>query len=253
MLLTEHLYNDILGNYKILDEISSGSYSIVKKAIYLPTSTTVALKFIKKNVSDESAQNEQILNEISNEIQIHSTLSHRNIIKVLAKIDTESECILVLEYAQTDLMAILIDRECAFSENQAKNLLYQICLSLEYIHSQQIAHRDIKLENILVHEFSENPEIDTIIKISDFGLSAPMPDGAFLDESVGSLHYAAPEIVKGEPYNGTEIDAWSCGVVLYTLVCQTFPFSSKNSNKLAKKIIKGKFLVDSICLMSPEL
>jgi serine/threonine protein kinase len=55
MLLTEHLYNDILGNYKILDEISSGSYSIVKKAIYLPTSTTVALKFIKKTVSDESA------------------------------------------------------------------------------------------------------------------------------------------------------------------------------------------------------
>ena len=124
---------------------------------------------------------------------------------------------------------------------------------MEYLHSLQIAHRDIKLENILTQKFSENPEIETIIKISDFGLSAPMLDGEFLDESVGSLHYAAPEIVKGEPYNGTEIDAWSCGVVLYTLVCQTFPFSSKNSNQLAKRIIKGKFNVDAICTMSPEL
>ena len=125
MINAHKIYMDSLSNYTILQEISTGSYSVVKKAIHLPTQTTVALKFISKKISDESP--EQILNEISNEIEIHCSLIHRNIIRILSKIETEEFCILVLEYAETDLMSILLQRDQAFSENQAKNLLFQIC------------------------------------------------------------------------------------------------------------------------------
>lgn len=78
-----------------------------------------------------------------------------------------------------------------------------------------------------------------------------MKDASFLSESVGSLHYASPQIVKGQKYNGTENDAWSLGVMLYTMITAEFPFYGKNNFKLAKKISKGKFELPS--LVSPEV
>jgi 5'-AMP-activated protein kinase catalytic alpha subunit len=102
--------------------------------------------------------------------------------------------------------------------------------------SHKVAHRDLKPENLLLD--SENR-----VKIADFGLSNLMKDGEFLRTSCGSPNYAAPEVVSGKLYAGPEVDVWSCGVILYALLCGTLPFDDRNVTMLFRKIKAGNYYV----------
>lgn len=105
---------------------------------------------------------------------------------------------------------------------------------MEYCHQYLVAHRDLKPENILI-------DAHDTIKICDFGLSNLMKDGKFLKTSCGSPNYAAPEIIEGKKYCGTEVDAWSCGVILYALLTGMLPFDDDEIPVLFSKIKRGKF------------
>ena len=120
--------------------------------------------------------------------------------------------------------------------------------ALTFIHSKGIAHRDLKLENLL---FDENMNL----KIADFGLSNIMTDGKSLKTFCGSPDYAAPEILKNAAYDGTKIDAWSTGVILYTMLCGRLPFESTNQSKMFRKIVNGDFKFDEErdCGLSDEV
>jgi 5'-AMP-activated protein kinase catalytic alpha subunit len=95
-----------------------------------------------------------------------------------------------------------------------------------------VVHRDLKPENLLL-------DSDKHVKIADFGLSNMMHDGSFLKTSCGSPNYAAPEVITGKLYAGPEVDVWSCGVILYALLCGKLPFDEETIPTLFKKI-KGK-------------
>jgi 5'-AMP-activated protein kinase catalytic alpha subunit len=82
---------------------------------------------------------------------------------------------------------------------------------------------------------------DKNVKIADFGLSNIMQDGSFLKTSCGSPNYAAPEVISGKLYAGPEVDVWSCGVILYALLCGKLPFDEETIPSLFKKI-KGIYL-----------
>jgi len=122
--------------------------------------------------------------------------------------------------------------------DEARHFFHQIISGIEYCHYHKIVHRDLKPENLLL-------DADNNIKIADFGLSNVAHDGDFLRTSCGSPNYAAPEVISGNLYAGTEVDVWSCGVILYALLCGTLPFDDESIPNLFKKIKSGMYSLPS--------
>ena len=129
------------------------------------------------------------------------------------------------------------------SEEQARRFFQQLISGIEYSHRLKIVHRDLKPENVLLDD-------DLNVKIADFGLSNVIKDGDFLKTSCGSPNYAAPEVIRGGLYTGPEIDVWSCGVILYVMLCGRLPFEDDDVQTLFTKISR-----ESACprLVAPVL
>ncbi|RYG50831.1 hypothetical protein EON66_11450, partial [archaeon] len=123
-------------------------------------------------------------------------------------------------------------------EDDARRFFQQILAGVEYCHHHLVVHRDLKPENLLLDEESN-------VKIADFGLSNCLEDGLFLRTSCGSPNYAAPEVISGNLYAGPEVDVWSCGVILYALLCGTLPFDDEIISNLFRKIKSGMYVIPS--------
>jgi 5'-AMP-activated protein kinase, catalytic alpha subunit len=121
-------------------------------------------------------------------------------------------------------------------ESEALRIFAQIINGVEYLHKMNVVHRDLKPENLLFDYKKE-------IKIADFGLSNNYNEGHLISTACGSPCYAAPEMLKGKKYEGSSVDIWSCGIILFTMVCGYLPFEDENQEKLFSKIIKGIFKI----------
>lgn len=144
---------------------------------------------------------------------------------------------MVMEYVPGGELFDYIVAHGKLSEPEARRFFQQIVAAIDYCHSHMVVHRDLKPENLLISSR------DNSVKIADFGLSTMMKDGEFLKTSCGSPNYAAPEVISGKLYAGPEVDVWSCGVILYTLVCARLPFDDDYIPALFKKIRSGQYAV----------
>ena len=139
-----------------------------------------------------------------------------------------------MEYAQGGELFDYIVKHTRLKEKEACKFFQQILSGVEYIHKLNIVHRDLKPENLLlVHNNN--------LKIVDFGLSNTYKTGERLKTACGSPCYAAPEMIAGKKYVGLNVDIWSCGVILFALLCGYLPFEDPNTSHLYKKILSGDY------------
>ena len=172
--------------------------------------------------------------KVQREINILHLCTHPHIIRLYEVVDTPTDIFLVNEYVSGGELFDYIVSKGRLSPDEARNFFHQIISGVEYCHFQKIVHRDLKPENLLL-------DANKNIKLADFGLSNLMRDGEFLRTSCGSPNYAAPEVISGHLYAGPEVDVWSCGVILYALLCGSLPFDDESIPNLFKKIKSGMY------------
>ena len=178
------------------------------------------------------------------EIAILASLNHPHIIRLYEVIRTQSDIFVVMEYVARGELFDYIVTNGRLTEADARKYFQQIICGLEYCHYKGIVHRDLKPENLLLDD-------DGNLRIADFGLSNKMKDGFFLKTSCGSPNYAAPEVICDELYAGPEVDIWSCGVILYALLCGSLPFDDENIPNLFRKIKSGTFKIPTYLPKGP--
>lgn len=220
-----------IGRYQIIKTLGEGSFGKVKLAFHLTTGQRVALKIINRKTLAKS----DMQGRIEREISYLRLLRHPHIIKLYDVIKSKDEIIMVMEFAGKELFDYIVQKG-RMPEAEARRFFVQIISAVEYCHRHNIVHRDLKPENLLLDE-------NLNIKIADFGLSNLMTDGNFLKTSCGSPNYAAPEVISGKLYAGSEVDVWSCGVILYVMLCGRLPFDDDFIPALFKKIGSGVFTI----------
>ncbi|GMH24000.1 hypothetical protein Nepgr_025843 [Nepenthes gracilis] len=206
----------------------------VKIAEHKLTGYKVAIKILNRR----KIKNMEMEEKVRREIKILRLFMHPHIIRLYEVIETPSDIYVVMEYVRSGELFDYIVEKGRLQEDEARNFFQQIISGVEYCHRNMVVHRDLKPENLLL-------DSNCNIKIADFGLSNIMRDGHFLKTSCGSPNYAAPEVISGKLYAGPEVDVWSCGVILYALLCGTLPFDDENIPNLFKKIKSGIYTLPS--------
>uniref|UniRef100_A0A8C7ZXT3 non-specific serine/threonine protein kinase n=1 Tax=Oryzias sinensis TaxID=183150 RepID=A0A8C7ZXT3_9TELE len=205
-----------IGNYRLLKTIGKGNFAKVKLARHVLTGREVAVKIIDKT-------------------QLNPT-SLQKVIKLFEVIETEKTLYLVMEYASGGEVFDYLVAHGRMKEKEARSKFRQIVSAVQYCHQRRIVHRDLKAENLLL-------DADMNIKIADFGFSNEFTVGSKLDTFCGSPPYAAPELFQGKKYDGPEVDVWSLGVILYTLVSGSLPFDGQNLKELRERVLRGKYRI----------
>uniref|UniRef100_A0A8C3A0D7 non-specific serine/threonine protein kinase n=1 Tax=Cyclopterus lumpus TaxID=8103 RepID=A0A8C3A0D7_CYCLU len=205
-----------IGNYRLLKTIGKGNFAKVKLARHVLTGREVRQLF--------------------REVRIMKVLNHPNIVKLFEVIETEKTLYLVMEYASGGEVFDYLVAHGRMKEKEARAKFRQIVSAVQYCHQRRIVHRDLKAENLLL-------DADMNIKIADFGFSNEFTVGSKLDTFCGSPPYAAPELFQGKKYDGPEVDVWSLGVILYTLVSGSLPFDGQNLKELRERVLRGKYRI----------
>ncbi|XP_063444580.1 maternal embryonic leucine zipper kinase-like [Mytilus trossulus] len=223
-------YAELRGLYHLRETIGSGGFAKVKLGYHSLTGEKVAIKIMDKRALGDD------LPRVKTEIEAMKHLCHQHICKLYQVIETEQKVYMILEYCpEGELFDYIVSKD-RLAEDEARIFFRQIVSAVAYIHSQGYAHRDLKPENLLLDE-------DQNLKLIDFGLCAK-PQGGMenhLYTCCGSPAYAAPELISGKEYIGSQADLWSMGILLYALLCGYLPFDDEKIPQLYKKIQSGKY------------
>ena len=220
--------------YKIIKKLGKGGFGTVWKVKNIQTNLFRAMKKIPK-----LRNNMNNINEILNEVEILKNLDHPNIVKIFEFFIEADGYYIITEYCHEGELFKLIKTKGFFSEKIAANIMYQIFQAIHYCHvSNNIIHRDLKPENIMIESIDYETGFYNI-KIIDFGTAKIREKDKRENKVLGSCFYIAPEVLN-KKYN-EKCDIWSCGVILYILLCGNVPFNGRDEREISQKIKSGKF------------
>jgi len=219
-----------IGHYRLGKNLGIGSFAKVRLAEHQLTGHKVAVKILNRNRIRQLEMDEKVRREI----KILKLFYHPHIIRLYEVIYTPTDIYMVMEFVPGGELFDFIVSNGRLSEPRARSMFQQLISGVEYCHQHMVVHRVLKPENLLL-------DAEQQLRIADFGLSNVMKDGDFFKTSCGSPNYAAPEVISGRLYAGPEVDVWSCGVILYALLCGSLPFDDENIPNLFKKIKGGIF------------
>lgn len=233
-------------DFHVVKNLGQGAYGkvVVAERNNDPLYTIVLKAIFKDRILVDTWVRDKKLGTIPSEIQILNTIDkdpHPNIMRIVDFFEDDN-CYYLETLQHGDPPAIdlfdLIEVKSDMSEQECKYIYFQCCSAMAHLHKKGIVHRDIKDENIIVDQ-------DFVAKLIDFGSAAYTKDGPF-GVFVGTIDYAAPEVLNGSPYNGKPQDVWAMGVLLYTLVFKENPFTSVD------EILEGNLTFPRFDTVSPE-
>lgn len=217
-------------------KLGSGASGVVYEGGIRGTGESVAIKIARK-VDEANIIRLQMEAEVLRKL---SVLRHNNILYLHDVFEDTNRFIFVVEYAAGgDLIDRITKRE-RYTENCARDLLVTLCEAVRAMHSVDIIHRDLKPDNILLKSLNN----DSDIKIADFGLATIASGLIHDDATLGTLQYAAPEMLNRQSY-GKPVDIWSLGVMLFILLSGTFPFDGEDPDVVAQSICEGTLIFDA--------
>ncbi len=208
-------------NYQIFDNLGQGSYGKVKKVYHLKLGEFRAMKIVNKK-----------LHSSHNEIEILRKISHPNIVNIFEIYEDKTKYYIMSEFCEGGELFTAIAEKGFFNEFEASRIIKQILQAINYLHSNSIVHRDLKPENIMfMSNFKD-------IKLIDFGTAIELPKRKKLTKLIGTSYYLAPEVIA-ENYD-EKCDVWSCGIILYILLCGYPPFNGVSNNDIYNAIRYSK-------------
>uniref|UniRef100_A0A8C7XNZ4 Si:ch211-255p10.4 n=1 Tax=Oryzias sinensis TaxID=183150 RepID=A0A8C7XNZ4_9TELE len=218
-----------VGPYRLEKTLGKGQTGLVKLGVHCITAQKVAIKIVNREKLSES-----VLMKVEREIAILKLIEHPHVLKLHDVYENNKYLYLVLEHVSGGELFDYLVKKGRLTPKEARKFFRQIISALDFCHSHSICHRDLKPENLLLDEKNN-------IRIADFGMASLQVGDSLLETSCGSPHYACPEVIRGEKYDGRRADVWSCGVILFALLVGALPFDHDNLRQLLEKVKSGVF------------
>jgi MAP/microtubule affinity-regulating kinase len=256
-LTTEPLKEkDELAGYILGKVIGNGAYAQVRQAMHRETRQQVAIKVYEKYLLIQDSRKQAV----AREIKVLEKLNHSHVLKLHESVDCPKQIYLVMEFVRGASLLNYLKKKPGrrLEEEEAKCIFRQILLGIEYCHSLNVTHRDLKLENLLLDDQHN-------IRIIDFGFATCFPNHRKVKMFCGTPRYMAPEIVSRAECCGPPVDVWALGVLLYTMLAGAFPFRAANDAELFKAILSGsvtfppafpeaaRFIIEQMLSVDPDV
>ncbi|XP_071942026.1 serine/threonine-protein kinase 33-like [Antedon mediterranea] len=223
--------------YAFGNKVGAGSFGVVIEAMQINRDKKVAIKIINKEKAGSSA-----VKLLEREVGIMKIVKHQYIVHLKEVYETSKKMYLVMEFCGEGDLQRMLDNSKTFSETDTQTIVKRLSSAVAYLHKNDIVHRDIKLENILLSKDHDNPEDKLNIKLSDFGLSivkGGVGSDAMMQTMCGTPIYMAPEVINNQGYS-QQCDVWSIGVIAYLLISGAPPFNGRDEESLYTAIRKGE-------------
>ena len=211
--------------------LGKGGFAKCYEFINQETQHSSAAKIIPKKSLVKSRAKQKLISEI----KIHKSLHHPNIVAFEHYFEDSENVYLLIEICLNQTLNELLKRRKKLTELEVQCYAVQIIKALKYLHTHRVIHRDLKLGNLFISDKME-------IKVGDFGLATKLEfDGERKRTVCGTPNYIAPEILEGKAGHSYEVDVWSLGVIMYTLIIGKPPFETNNVKETYKRIKSGNY------------